>query len=97
MAVAPLVLSFAADWWSWRGLRPEASGQGATVYAFIALQGILTAIAVLMALYVAARNSRGLVTRPRNNSVDLAVLFIVYTAAQGALTAALVRLFPGAV
>ena len=96
MAAAILVLAFAADLWSWHrsGLQPDASGQGATVYAFLGLQGILTAVAALMVLYLAARNSRGLVTRPSNNSFDLTTLFVVYTGAEGATAAALVRLFP---
>ena len=96
-AAAALVAAFAADWWSWReaGLRPDASGQGATVYAFIGLQGCMVAISALMATYTAFRGARGLMTAPRNNSVDLAVLFIAYTAAQQAISASLVRLFPG--
>jgi cytochrome c oxidase subunit I+III len=71
------------------------SGQGATVYAFLSLDGMLTAIAGLMALYIAARNSRGLIVRPRNNSFDLVVMFILYASAQGTVGALLVRLFPG--
>src|SRR3546814_2336680 len=65
-------------------------------YAFLSLQGILTGISLLMAFYLALRNSRGLITRPRNNSVDLIVLFTTYTALQGIIGALLVRLFPGA-
>jgi cytochrome c oxidase subunit I+III len=97
-AAGALVVGFVVDLWSWRGagLMPDASGQGATVYALIGLQGILVAVSALMTLYLAARNSRGMVTRPRNNSADLTVLFIAYTGAHGALAAALVRLFPGA-
>jgi cytochrome c oxidase subunit I+III len=53
------------------------------------------AIAVLMALYMAARTSRGLVTRPHNNSFDLTVMFVAYTAMQAGLSTLLVRLFPG--
>ncbi|WP_129791306.1 cytochrome c oxidase subunit I [Sphingosinicella sp. CPCC 101087] len=96
---ASLLTGFVLDClsWRWSGLDPEASGQGATVYGLLAIQGFVTGVAVLIALYVAARNSRGLVTRPRNNSFDLAVLFLIYTGAQGVLGAALVRLFPGAV
>ncbi len=98
IATALLVASFVADLSSWRdaGLAPEMSGQGATVFAFLSLQGVLVAISVLMALYLAARNARGLVTRPANNSFDVVVLFIAYTGAQGAAAALLTRLFPGA-
>jgi cytochrome c oxidase subunit I+III len=98
IATLILVLGVAADLVSWQatGLTPDASGQGATVYALIALQVMTVAVALLMGLYVAARNSRGLVTRPANNSFDLAVLFTGYTGVQGALAALLVRLFPGA-
>jgi len=99
LSAASLTIGFGIDFWSWRGtgLAPDASGQGATVYAFLSLQGILTAISVMMALYLAARNSRGLIVRPRNNSFDLVMLFHIYTAAEGSLSAALVRLFPGTV
>ena len=40
------------------------------------------------------RTSRGLVTRPRSNTFDLAVLFLAYAATQAAASALLVRLFP---
>src|SRR3546814_2787504 len=61
----------------------EVSGQGAVVHAFLSLQGMITGVAVLMTGYLAARNSRALMTRPRNNSMDLTVIFICYTAGQG--------------
>ncbi|MDT9598927.1 cbb3-type cytochrome c oxidase subunit I [Sphingosinicella rhizophila] len=98
-AGAGLLLALGIDYWSWRthGLQPQLSSQGAIVHAFLALQAILVAVAVLMAIYLAARTSRGLVTRPRNNSFDITAIFISYTAAQGMLAALLVRLFPGAV
>src|SRR3546814_20262865 len=47
--------------------------------------------------YLAARNSRALMTRPRNNSMDLTVNFICYTAGPGIVSALLTRLFPGAI
>lgn len=92
-----LVAAFAADIWSWRlhGLSPSASGQGATVYAFLSLQGILASIVFIMTCYMAARNSRGLINRPADSSYDLVFLFAVYTAAQGVVSALLTRLFPG--
>jgi cytochrome c oxidase subunit I+III len=98
IAAGALLLGWIIDLlsWRWSGLDPAASGQGATVYAFLSLEGILVAIAALMAAYLSARNSRGLIVRPRNNSYDLVVLFIAYSAAQGFVAALLTRLFPGA-
>jgi cytochrome c oxidase subunit I+III len=97
LAAAALGGAFTADFGSWRlhGLDPELSAQGALVMAFLVEQAQLLAVSVLMALYLAARTSSGLLSRPRNNSFDLTVLFIVYTAAQGSLSALLTRLFPG--
>ena len=46
---------------------------------------------------MAARNSRALIVRPRNNSMDLTVMFMCYTAAQGSVIALLARLFPGTI
>ncbi|WP_234810827.1 hypothetical protein [Sphingobium herbicidovorans] len=48
-----------------------------------------------MAGYLSARNSRGMIVRPRNNSLDLCVLFVAYAAGQGALTAILTRVVGG--
>ena len=91
------ILAFAIDFLSWRGrgLSPDASGQGATVYAFLSLQGLLVAILFIMTCYMAARNSRGLINRPADNSYDLVYLFAAYAAAQGIVSALLTRLFPG--
>jgi cytochrome c oxidase subunit I+III len=93
---ALLTATMLGDWQGWLtfGLAPELSGQGATISAFLVLAGMLTSISVLMALYIAARTSRGLLTKPRNNSFDLTVIFLVYTASQAALSAMLVRLMP---
>jgi cytochrome c oxidase subunit I+III len=83
------------DWSSWRasGLVPEASGQGATIYALQALQAFATGTGLLMAAFCAARTLRGLVSLPRNNSVDLAMLFLAYTAVQGLVAALFGRAF----
>ena len=96
LGVAALVAGIGIDLWSWvaSGIRPDASGQGATVFALLALVAMLAAVAVLMAGYISARNARGLIVRPSNNSLDLCVLFVGYAAAQGAATAVLTRLFP---
>ncbi len=78
------------DWtgWSATGLAPQASGQGAVIAALQALQAFAVGTGLLMAAYCAARVARGLMTQPRSNTVDLAMLFLCYTAAQG-LTGAL--------
>lgn len=96
-AALALAGAVAIDLWSWldSGLRPTDSGQGATIYALLSLEAMLAAIGLLMAAYLSARNSRGMIVRPRNNSLDLCVLFVAYAAGQGALTAILTRAFGG--
>ena len=81
--------------WKASGLRPDASGQGAIVYMLLTLTALLAFIGLLMAAYISARNSRGMIVRPRNNSLDLCVLFVSYAAGQGALTTILTRAFGG--
>jgi len=68
-SASALVLGVGADRWSWiaSDLRPDASGQGATVYALLGLEAMLAAIGLLMAGYISARNSRDMIVRPRNN------------------------------
>jgi cytochrome c oxidase subunit I+III len=96
-AALALAGAIAVDLWSWigSGLRPDASGQGATVYALLSLEAVLAGVGLLMAAYIAARNSRGMIVRPRNNSFDLCVIWLVYAAGQGAITAALTRAVGG--
>ena len=91
--------AFAADAGSWwmSGLRPDASSQGATVFTFLSFQGVLLAVILVMAGYVAARAVRGLISTTRTSTVDLVALFIGYAAGQGMLSTLLVRLFPGGV
>ena len=91
---APLIVVAAVlDLWSWRsaGFDPELTSQAALVHAFLSQQGLLCGICALMAFYMAARASRGLITEPRNNSFDLVTIFFAYTAFQGILTAVLTR------
>jgi cytochrome c oxidase subunit I+III len=82
--------------WLQAGLRPSASSQGATVFALLSWQGLLLAVALLMAGFLAARALRGLLRPERPASLDVVALFTVFTAAQGVLGTLLVRLFPGA-
>lgn len=91
-----VALALGLDGFSWRaqGMDPELTSQGALSHALLALQSQLVAVVVLMGLYLAARTSRGLVTRPRNTTFDVVCLFMLYTAAQGSVTAVLLRFFP---
>ncbi len=99
LVAASLLLAgvYAFDVSSWRslGLDPQLTAQSALVASFLAQEGFLIGVVALMTAYIALRNSRGLVTRPHNNSFDLVVIFIAYTAAQSGLSALLVRLYPG--
>lgn len=92
-----LGIAYLADWFSWRGqgIEPQLTAQGALANAFLVLEGLLIAISTIMAVYLAARTSRGLVTKPTNTTFDVVTLFLLYTAFQGAATALLLRLFPG--
>jgi cytochrome c oxidase subunit I+III len=97
VAAVLVALAWAIDLGTWRNstLDPELSAQGALIMAFLCLQGLLVAVAVLMAIYLAMRTSRNMIVRPRNVTFDMVWLFLLYTCAQGAVTAALTRLFPG--
>jgi cytochrome c oxidase subunit I+III len=97
LGTAAIALAWAIDWRSWHGagLDPELSAQAALVMAFVAQQGLLTAVAALMALYLALRTARDIVVRPRSATFDAIALFLLYTAVQGAASALLTRLFPG--
>jgi cytochrome c oxidase subunit I+III len=96
LAAGAVSVGFGIDFWSWRavGLDPELTAQAALIMAFLSQQGLLVAICVLMALYLAVRNARAMITRPRNITFDVVFLFMLYTAGQGAVTAVLTRLFP---
>ncbi|MEA1073075.1 cbb3-type cytochrome c oxidase subunit I [Sphingomonas sp. LY160] len=86
----------AATWldatgWLAAGLRPDLSGQGATVFAMIAQQGTVVGLVVIMALYLVARGTRGLILAPRDATVDAIVRVLWFAVIQGALVAALTR------
>jgi cytochrome c oxidase subunit I+III len=98
IAAALLPIALLIDIWSWKssGFDPQLTAQAALVHAFFSQQAMLCAVSILMALYIAARVSRGMITEPRNNSFDLATMFILYTAAQGFVTALVCRAIPAA-
>ncbi|CAN7370394.1 cbb3-type cytochrome c oxidase subunit I [Brevundimonas sp. LjRoot202] len=100
MMAAAAALIVAAWFWdlaAWRatGLRPEVNTQGATVYAFLAWQGVFAAVVALMGLYAVLRWLAGHVRTDRPSTYDLIALFIVFSAGQGAFVTLLTRLFPG--
>ena len=84
-----------SGWWE-TGLRPQASGQGATVYNFAAWQGFFVFVVAIMILYVLLRWLFGRITPDRPATLELIGLFIAYSAGQGLFGILLTRLFPGA-
>jgi cytochrome c oxidase subunit I+III len=92
-AIAATVLEGRA-WWA-TGLRPEASSQGASVYALLSWAGTFAAIGGLMGFYVMLRRLFGRLAAERPATVDLISLFLAFTAAQAIGVILLVRLFPG--
>jgi len=97
-SAAALAGALGADVWSWlgAGLNPEASSQGAIVFALICWQGVLTSTALLMAFFIFLRAIAGHITARTPTTVDLLCLFFGYAALQGAIAVAVTRLFPGA-
>ncbi len=98
-ALAVALLAGALYWdvtgWSDAGLSPVHTAQGAITFMLSALQGQAVALAVIMAAYLAFREARGLLTTPHNVTMDIVGRFIGYAALQGAIFAAVPRLFPG--
>jgi cytochrome c oxidase subunit I+III len=93
MAAVPLVTACWLDARTWidAGLIPSASGQGATVFAIIAQQGTVVALAVIMCAYLVMRATRGLLVGPRDATLDAVMRVVRFTAIQGALVATLTR------
>jgi cytochrome c oxidase subunit I+III len=81
--------------WLSTGLQPTATGMGATVFMLMALQGQVVAVSVVMVIYLAFREARGLLTSPYNVTMDVVARFIAFSALQGIVFALVPRLFPG--
>jgi cytochrome c oxidase subunit I+III len=92
-ALAAAGLWLGAIPWIDAGFDPAMSGQGATALMLHALQASAVAIGAMLALYCAARAIAGLLGGPRNNTVDLAMLFLAYTGIQGFVAALFPHLF----
>ncbi len=100
LAVTSAALAGAACWldietWNAAGLAPTNSGQGATVFAMIALQGGVVFVGAIMALYLGLRSGRGLLRPPVNTTMDIVSRFLAFAALQGLGFAVLTRLAPG--
>jgi cytochrome c oxidase subunit I+III len=95
-------VALAAAWgldltgWLGTGLTPVASGQGATVYNFLAWQGFFVLVVAVMALYVLLRWLFGRISATRPATLELIGLFVAYSAGQSLFGLLLTRLFPGA-
>ncbi len=81
------------DWWQ-AGLRGDASGQGATVYAMLAWHASIVAAVVLSAVYYLARWMRGLAPAPANKTMEALRILFIYAALEGAAGLLLPRLVP---
>jgi cytochrome c oxidase subunit I+III len=81
------------DWWS-AGLRGDASGQGATVYAMLAWHGAVVTAVVLSAAYYLARWMRGLAPAPANKTLEALRILFIYAALEGAAGLLLPRVLP---
>ena len=98
LAAAAVVGGWALDarsWWD-AGLRPDASSQGATVFALLAWQALFAGVSAIMGPFALARWAFGRLSPRYPSTYQLIGLFIGFTAVQGAAAALLVRLFPGA-
>lgn len=81
------------DWWQ-AGLRGDASGQGASVYAMLAWHGSVVVAVVLSAFYYALRWMRGLAPGPANKTLEALRILFLYAAIEGAAGLLLPRVLP---
>jgi cytochrome c oxidase subunit I+III len=91
---AALALDF-RDWWD-AGLRGDASGQGATIYAMMAWHASIVVSVVLSALYYLARWLRGLAPGPANKTMEALRVLFIFAAVEGAAGLLLPRVVPWA-
>ena len=94
--VITLVAALALDIWTqWRGgLRPEASGYAAMVYANAVLQGQIVAAIVVMAGFMLARLAAGRLDGSRRVVFDNLAILWWYAVGQGLVGLALTHGFP---
>jgi cytochrome c oxidase subunit I+III len=83
----------ARDWWQ-AGLRGDASGQGAAVFAMLAWHGSIVVAVALSSLFYGLRWMRGLAPRPTNKTQEVLRILFLYAALEGAAGLLLPRLLP---
>lgn len=91
-----LVAALAVDglhWWR-AGLRGDASGQGAAVFAMLAWHAAVVAAVVLSTVFYALRWMRGLAPRPANKTLEALRLLFLYAALEGTAGLVLPRVVP---
>ncbi len=98
MALSALCLAAALavdarDWWQ-AGLRGDASGQGASVYAMLAWHGSVVVAVVLSAFYYALRWMRGLAPGPANKTLEALRILFLYATLEGTVGLLLPRVLP---
>ena len=98
MALSALCLAAALaidarDWWL-AGLRGDASGQGASVYAMLAWHGSVVLAVGLSAFYYALRWMRGLAPGPANKTLEALRILFLYAAIEGTVGLLLPRVLP---
>lgn len=81
--------------WLDAGLDPTATSMGAIVFMFMALQGQVVIVSLIMVVYLAFREARGLLTTPHNVTMDIVSRFTGFVAVQGLVFTIVPRLFPG--
>ena len=96
-AGAGLAAAWGLDLTGWlaTGLLPTTSGQGATVYNFLAWQGFFVIVVAIMSLYILLRWLFGRIASSRPATLEIVGLFVVYAAGQSLVGLLLTRLFPG--
>lgn len=90
--VAALALDGASQWRS--GLRPQANGYGALVYANLVLQAQITGAVVVTALFAVARLLAGRLDRSRRVAFEVLMLLWAYALGQAAFGLLLTHGFP---
>ncbi|WP_458094580.1 cbb3-type cytochrome c oxidase subunit I [Roseomonas sp. WA12] len=96
LALLLLLAGFGADFTALQaaGLRPESHAHAAISWAILFWQGVIVAVAVIMALYTQARSWAGMIDGTRRLTFDNTMLFWVYAAGQGVVGLVLLHGFP---